>query len=35
MHKIDFNFINTYKKREGLIDGGLRKKNKTNSKQIK
>ena len=27
MHKINFNFINTYKKREGLIDGGLRKKN--------
>ena len=25
MHKINFNFIETYKKKEGLIDGGLRK----------
>ena len=28
MHKISFNFVDTYKKKEGLIDGGLRKKNK-------
>ena len=28
MHKIRFNFIDTYKKKEGLIDGGLRKINK-------
>ena len=25
MHKINFNFIDTYKRKDGLIDGGLRK----------
>ena len=25
MHKINFNFIDTYKRKNGLIDGGLRK----------